>query len=153
MYCVKSVQIRSLFWSVFFCIRTEYRKIRTRENSVFGYFSRSDVSSVHISSLLIYLRMFSCRVQQRWSPIKLITPLKITIQRHQITSFCTTYHNIFKEKPLKYFCKLLGFTQEQNLGLQFDRFYKGDQHHTTKSPKITLNLLLRRHLEKNNFKG
>ena len=32
--CVKSVQIRSYFWS-------EYRKIRTRNNSVFGHFSRS----------------------------------------------------------------------------------------------------------------
>ena len=53
-YCVKSVQIRSFFWSVFSCIRTKYgdllrkspysvrnRKIRTRKNSVFGHFSRS----------------------------------------------------------------------------------------------------------------
>ena len=38
---VKSVQIRSYFWSVFCCIRTESRKIRTRNNSVFGHFSRS----------------------------------------------------------------------------------------------------------------
>ena len=37
----KIVQIRSYFWSVFSCIRTEYRKIRTRNNSVFGNFSRS----------------------------------------------------------------------------------------------------------------
>ena len=29
-HCVKSVQRRSLFWSVFSCIWTEYRKIRTR---------------------------------------------------------------------------------------------------------------------------
>ena len=33
-YYVKSVQIRSFFWSVFFCIRT-------RKNSLFGHFSRS----------------------------------------------------------------------------------------------------------------
>ena len=33
-HCVKSVQIRSFFWS-------EYRKIRTRKNSVSGHFSRS----------------------------------------------------------------------------------------------------------------
>ena len=47
---MKSVQIRSFFWSVFSCIRTdgvnlriqsEYRKIWTRNNSVFGQFSRS----------------------------------------------------------------------------------------------------------------
>ena len=39
--CVKSVQIRGFFWSVFFCIQSEYRKIRTKNNSVFGRFSRS----------------------------------------------------------------------------------------------------------------
>ena len=33
-HCVKSVQIRSFFWS-------EYRKIRSRKNSVFAHFSRS----------------------------------------------------------------------------------------------------------------
>ena len=56
---VKSVQIRSYFWFVFSCIRTEYgdlrstgikdtgkyeyRKIRTRNNSAFGHFSRSGI--------------------------------------------------------------------------------------------------------------
>ena len=38
---MKSVQIRNYLWSVFSCIRTEYRKIPTRNNSVFGQFSRS----------------------------------------------------------------------------------------------------------------
>ena len=33
-HCVKSVQIRSFFWS-------EYRKKRTRKNFIFGHFSRS----------------------------------------------------------------------------------------------------------------
>ena len=49
--CVKNVQIRSYFWFVFSCIRTEYgdllvriQKIRTRNNSVFGHFSRSEIS-------------------------------------------------------------------------------------------------------------
>ena len=41
-HSVKSVQIRSTSWSVFSCIRTEYRKIQTRNNSVFGHFSRSE---------------------------------------------------------------------------------------------------------------
>ena len=40
-HCVKSVQIRSYLWSVFSFIRTEYRKIRTRNNSVFGHFPGS----------------------------------------------------------------------------------------------------------------
>ena len=52
--CVKSVQIRSFFWSVFsifglnteiyavnFRIQSEYGKIGTRKNIVFGHFSRS----------------------------------------------------------------------------------------------------------------
>ena len=40
---MKSVQRRSYFWSVFSHIRTEYgeiRFLRTRNNSVFGHFSR-----------------------------------------------------------------------------------------------------------------
>ena len=43
-HCVKSVQIRSFFWSVFSCIRTEYRKIRTRKYSVCGHFSSTILS-------------------------------------------------------------------------------------------------------------
>ena len=39
-HCVNSVQIRSFFWSVFSYTGTEYRKIRTRKNYVFGNFSR-----------------------------------------------------------------------------------------------------------------
>ena len=37
--CMKSVQMRSYFWSVFSCIQPKYRKIRTRKNYVFGHFS------------------------------------------------------------------------------------------------------------------
>ena len=39
---MKSIQIQSYFWSLFSCIQTECRKIPTRNNSVFGYFSRSE---------------------------------------------------------------------------------------------------------------
>ena len=42
-HCVKSVQIRSSFLSLFSCIRTEYAKIRTTKKSIFGHFSRSDL--------------------------------------------------------------------------------------------------------------
>ena len=42
MHCMKSVQIKSCFWSVFSYIRTEYRKVGTRNNFVFEHFSRSD---------------------------------------------------------------------------------------------------------------
>ena len=33
------------FWYEFSCIRTEYRKIHTTKNSVFGYFSHSEVDT------------------------------------------------------------------------------------------------------------
>ena len=39
---VKSVLIWRFFWYVFSCIQSEYRKIRPRKNSVFGYFSRGE---------------------------------------------------------------------------------------------------------------
>ena len=39
VHCVKSVKIRSNFWSVLFRTRTEYGGILN--NSVFGHFSRS----------------------------------------------------------------------------------------------------------------
>ena len=49
IHFLKCVQIRSYFWSVFSCIRTEYgdlrsksRKIRIRNNSALGHFSCSD---------------------------------------------------------------------------------------------------------------
>ena len=61
--CVKSVQIRSFFWFVFSCIRTEYRKIQTRKNSVFGHFLRSSWHNLFIFSVLkstqFYMYKFS----------------------------------------------------------------------------------------------
>ena len=54
---VKSVQIRSFFWAVFSCIRTEYKKIQTRKISVFRYFSRS--------SLLRSSKLTKCQVDDR----------------------------------------------------------------------------------------
>ena len=53
MHCVKSVQIRSYFWSVFCCIRAEYRKIQTRNKSVFGHFSCSAGLSRYYSSITL----------------------------------------------------------------------------------------------------
>ena len=54
LHCMESVQIRSFFWSVFSCIRTEYRELQSKcpyqvriqentdqKNSVFRPFSRS----------------------------------------------------------------------------------------------------------------
>ena len=52
-HCMKSVQIRIYFWSLFFCIRTEYRKIRTRNNSVFGHFHAMALTAWRIISIII----------------------------------------------------------------------------------------------------
>ena len=54
--CVKDVQTQSCFWSPFSCIRTEYRKVQTRRNSVFGHFSRS---------VFVFDRSFMCRFSYR----------------------------------------------------------------------------------------
>ena len=56
--CVKSVQIRSYFWSVYSCTRTEYRKIRTRSDSVFGHFSRSKSGALQIRKLVHHGQTF-----------------------------------------------------------------------------------------------
>ena len=40
-HCVKIVQIRRFFWFIFSCSQSEYMKIRTIKNSVFGHFLRS----------------------------------------------------------------------------------------------------------------
>ena len=50
-HCVKSVQTWSFFWSVFSCIWTEYRKIRTRKNFVFGHFLRSTILTCYVVCL------------------------------------------------------------------------------------------------------
>ena len=57
LHCMKSVQIRSYFWSVFSCIQSKYRKIQTRNNSVFGHFSRSAWLIKNIIGGNIYLSL------------------------------------------------------------------------------------------------
>ena len=65
-HCVKSVQMRSFFWSVFSRIRTEYGygvflrtqsecgKIRIRKNSVFRHFLRHSV-------LIVFKLLYECK--------------------------------------------------------------------------------------------
>ena len=58
LHCLKSVQIRSFFWSVFCCIQTEYGvnlciqpeylKIRTGKNSAFEHFSHSAITTLNL---------------------------------------------------------------------------------------------------------
>ena len=64
-HCLKSVQIRSFFWSVFSCFQSEYTKMRTRNNSVFGHFSHS----AHISDLsghVLEKVSISCFITWHW---------------------------------------------------------------------------------------
>ena len=68
IHCVKSVLIRSYFWSVFSCIQSEYRKIRTRNNSVFGHFSRSDSYCQLATYLLVTLLIYSIYYQKSDRP-------------------------------------------------------------------------------------
>ena len=63
---MKSVQIRSFFWSVFSCIKSGYRKIRVRKNSVFGHFPRSDSGMKWVNDLETYFSQ-KYRFQQCYS--------------------------------------------------------------------------------------
>ena len=70
-HCVKSLQIRIYLWSVFSCIWTEYGeiwslriqseywKIRTRNNSVFGHFSRSEGVYLTLPARIISVKLKS----------------------------------------------------------------------------------------------
>ena len=49
--CVKSIQMLSFFWSLFFCIQSEHRKIRTSKITVSGHFLRSDSTWSFIGGL------------------------------------------------------------------------------------------------------
>ena len=55
---MKSVHIRNYFWSIFSCIQSEYREIRTRNNSVFGHFSRSAVIVEYIRLYVIIVGIY-----------------------------------------------------------------------------------------------
>ena len=79
-HCVNSVQIRSFFWSVFSCTGTEYRKIRTRKNYIFGNFSRG---------------VFCYKMRQKF--ITKCGRFFITIAILQIATFITTCNDFIKK--------------------------------------------------------
>ena len=90
MHCKKSIQIRTFYWSIFYRIRTECGKIRTRKNSVFGHFSCSDVSHLNLFSISFLL----CNQRGTQDPPKM----------SKMESFETT-----ETKIHKLFCKTLHF--------------------------------------------
>ena len=66
--CVKSFQIRRFCWSIFCCIQSEYSKIRTRKNSVFGHFSCSGLFLYPGPFLYLFLYSYlsySCGVREQ----------------------------------------------------------------------------------------
>ena len=83
-HCVKSVQIWSFSWSVFPRIRTEYRKIRTRKNSLFGHFSHSVflyIKYIYVYWFCLIPYFFRARlwVSERFSRLKVVFKCILTI--------------------------------------------------------------------------
>ena len=85
---MKIVKIRSFFWFVFYRIRTEslriqseFGKIRTRKNSVFGHFSRSVISSLHkIHRIQMYGNISKSRQLQIFYLIWFFSPFLIIVE-------------------------------------------------------------------------
>ena len=85
------VQTRSYFWSVFSCIRTEYSKIRTRNNLVFWLLSRSEGDARHFGNF-----HFSCV----WS-------LLTSITSNKYLSFSTSQYSLFEVLKIGQACQHL----------------------------------------------
>ena len=67
-HCVKRVQIRSFFWSVFSCIRTEYGgKIRTRRTPYLVTFYAVNRTLVHFSKFKLQQYSLGTLTRQRQS--------------------------------------------------------------------------------------
>ena len=122
---MKNVQIRSYFWSVLSCIQSKYRKIRTRNNSVFGHFSRSVEVSSSASYFLIDKKHL-VMIFDRWK-LSLIGQFEINnfgLQNNNIFGavkkisltfgFCNPvnpmiYLSSFSKVPLTHFMPLIVF--------------------------------------------
>ena len=55
VHCVKSVQIRSYLRSVFSCIQSECKKMRTKNNYVFGHFSGSGANQFWFGNMNMWI--------------------------------------------------------------------------------------------------
>ena len=92
IYCVKSVQIRSFSWFVFPFIQSEYRKIRTRKNFVFGHFSHSDSFATAVAILPLDHYSESFVFENNWKSRKI--NLKYVII---IISLCQTFYKLSRQ--------------------------------------------------------
>ena len=96
-HCVKSVQIRSYFWYVFSCIRIEYGKIRTRNNSVFGQFLRSDCISY------FYKPVISATIFRYYFQLTLShTPISYSHQLFLSGTFISCSYLFYLHTPIRY---------------------------------------------------
>ena len=118
-HCVKSIQIRSYFWAVFSCIRT-------RNNSVFGHFSRSDPLSTQVAHVFIMCKLIQkCVFQQNFHTQKLCEILVF----HSVYVFPTKEQSINQTLFLTYVSsclinlKSLHFKESQRCLLQLNFDY------------------------------
>ena len=96
VHCAKSIQIRIFFWSVFYCTRTEYRKIQTRKNSVVGHFWRSGIFNLPL--------VFSVLMEAEMSLFSISSRNSYRKNRNNITSWLSSKLAIFS-----IVCNLINF--------------------------------------------
>ena len=114
IHCPKNVRIQSRFWSVFSSIRTEYgdlhrtypysarlRKIKTRNNSVFRHFSRSD------SNLVPWVSWFYLVLKDR------IKKADENNKGIRILEIFSSEFSVFLASYEVYFFKLINFSSTQ----------------------------------------
>ena len=110
LHCVKCVQIRSFFWSVFSRIRNQYgeilcispysvrmRKNTNQKNSVFGHFSRSVI--ITVVSLNVHQRNVVCNYKM--SKESLSRKRSIAVVNLQINTFTMKERDECKQKLLQ----------------------------------------------------
>ena len=92
--CLKSVQIQNFFWSVFSRILTEYGKIRTRKNSVFGHFPHSACFGHKTEFSFNYKNLLLLKKQnqyaQKFKRVKFFYNTQIFLHSFEVTRGSTT---------------------------------------------------------------
>ena len=72
IHCVKSVQIRSYLWSVFFCIRTEYLELLRKSPYSVRIQENTDQNELRIWTLFTLCQPISCELQSQWPSLELV---------------------------------------------------------------------------------
>ena len=118
IHCVKRVHIRSFsgpcfpvfglnteIYSLNLRIQSECRKIRTRKSSVFGYFSRSDVTFLRASFKRLPSKTIVCRDYKHFNQNEFLDELDLEMNNGKFSNSTNPYHdfsNLFKEITDKY---------------------------------------------------